>query len=101
MSTARHAGKQLQANVTFLLHVAGVVVAAAGVDVVTGHLVLAAAPAHAGNQFGIDEDEGRSHAQSQLRAAYARAGVLTGQRQRWSWAAAVLGGGGCGLGRWR
>ena len=53
MSTARQAGKQLQANVTFLLHaavvviVAGVVVAAAGVDVVAGHLVLAAGPAHA------------------------------------------------------
>jgi hypothetical protein len=47
------AGKQLQANVTFLLHAAvvvvtaGVVVAAAGVDVVTRHLDLTAAQAHA------------------------------------------------------
>lgn len=51
MSTARQAGKQLQANVTIFLHAAGVVVAAAGVDVVIGHLVLATAPAHAGNQI--------------------------------------------------
>ena len=42
--TTRQAGKQ--ANVTFLLD-AAVVVAAEGVNVVAGHLSLAATPAHA------------------------------------------------------
>jgi hypothetical protein len=40
MSTARQAGKQLQANVTIFLHAAGVVVAAAGVDVFADDLAL-------------------------------------------------------------
>jgi len=42
--TTRQAGKQ--ANVTFLLD-AAVVVAAAGVDIVIGHLSLVTTPAHA------------------------------------------------------
>jgi len=55
-----------------------------------------------GNQIkslvGIDEDEGRSHAQSQLRAAYE--GLHgSGWGANWAAAAAVLGDGGSGLGR--
>lgn len=46
MSTTSQGGKQLQADVTFLLK-AAVVVVAAGVDFVAGHLALTAAPAHA------------------------------------------------------
>jgi len=49
---------------------------------------------------GIDEDEGRRHAQSQLWAAYEG---LHGSGWGANWAAtvAVLGDGGGGLGRWR